>query len=51
MCFADTTLEDGVDYWENTHMCRDHSQLQAWSQERAIWNFTDMIGDRVDYLR
>ena len=50
MCFADTTLEDGIDYWENTHQCRDHSTLQNWAQDRAQWNFTAMIGDRVDFL-
>ena len=50
MCFADTTLEDGVDYWHNTHQCRDYKVLQSWAEDHSVWNFTGMIGDRTDFL-
>jgi hypothetical protein len=50
MCLADTSLEDGVDKWESTHQCRDYRQVQAFAKEHAAWNFTDVIGERVDFL-
>ncbi|KAI0106424.1 hypothetical protein GGR51DRAFT_559841 [Nemania sp. FL0031] len=50
MCLADTTPEDGVNWWENTHQCRDYQQLRSWASDHSAWNWTDIMGPRVDLL-
>ncbi|RWA04534.1 hypothetical protein EKO27_g10570 [Xylaria grammica] len=50
MCLADTTPEDGVNWWENTHQCRDYQQLRSWAADHSAWNWTEIMGPRVDLL-
>ncbi|KAJ8133387.1 hypothetical protein O1611_g233 [Lasiodiplodia mahajangana] len=50
MCLADTTPEDGVNWWENTHQCRDYQQLRSWASDHSAWNWTEIMGPRVDLL-
>lgn len=50
MCFADSSLENGLDAWEVIHQCRDHKALQEWERQRQVWNWTATIGKghRID---